>query len=167
MVLVDKDIKAMAELRLLINENFSIDNLGSISYDLSVDKIIPLSGDETEKYVLHKGDYVIVKTQEKLLLPYNVLGKIVEKNSVMRMGLFVSGPCYQPGHETYVYARVVNLSGYKICLERGFRIAQIMFEKLLENPEITYDQKSDASFNREIEYCGFGKYEQEYRRKIM
>ena len=170
MILVDKEIKEMVYNKQLIIESFDLNNLGSVSYDLAIDKIIAFSEEskiECEEYELCSGEFVIVKTQEKLQMPYDLLGRIEEKNSVMRMGLIVSGPCYQPGHETYAYLRVLNISKRKILLEKGFRIAQIMFEKLSIAPEVPYDKRDTASFNNEVEYRGYGKYEQDYRRKIV
>ena len=43
-------------------------------------------------------------------MPLNVLGRVAEKNSRMRQGLQVDGPHYQPGHITYVFMRVRNIS---------------------------------------------------------
>ncbi len=170
MILVDKEIREMVEKNQLIIENFDYNNLGAVSYDLEIDKIIAFANNnevECAEYELESGEYVIVKTREKLQMPYDLLGKIEEKNSIIRMGLIVSGPCYQPGHETYAYLRVLNISKRKVLLEKGFRIAQIMFEKLSVAPEVTYNKRDTASFNNEVEYRGFGKYEQEYRRKIV
>lgn len=170
MILVDKEIKNMVKNNRLIIEGFDLDNLGSVSYDLVIDKVIVFTDEtitEQENYDLSSGEYVIVKTKEKLKMPYNLLGKIEEKNSIIRMGLIVSGPCYQPGHETYIYLRVLNISKRKIRLEKDFRIAQIMFEELTSVPEITYDKNEGASFNNEEKYRGFGKYEQDYGRKVI
>lgn len=170
MILVDKEIKDLVSKNGLIVEGFDLSNLGSVSYDLEIDKIIAFADEssvEHTNYDLSNGEYVIVKTKEKIQMPSNLLGKIEEKNSIIRMGLIVSGPCYQPGHETYIYLRVFNISKRKIRLEKGFKIAQIMFEELKAVPEVTYDQVVTASFNNEEEYRGFGKYEQEYRHKII
>lgn len=170
MILVDREIQELVGNHKLIVEGFNLENLGSISYDLVIDRIIVFTNIDTTEYTeyeLSSGEYVIVKTLEKLQIPYNLLGKIEEKNSLIRMGLLVSGPCYQPGHETYAYLRVLNISGKRIRLENGFKIAQIMFEELKTAPEVTYDQRATASFNNEKEYRGFGKYESTYRNKIL
>lgn len=170
MILVDKEIRNMINHNQLIIEGFNLANLGSVSYDLVIDKIIAFTDKDTiehSEYELEQGEYIIVKTREKLKIPYDLLGKIEEKNSIIRMGLIVSGPCYQPGHETYAYLRVLNISKQKIQLVSGFRIAQIMFEQLSVIPEIAYNQRKDASFNNEECYRGFGKYEHNYRKKMI
>ena len=96
MVLVDRDIKALVQNGLLISENYKPENLGSVSYDLTIDNIIS-EEDIAEEYVLKPKEFVIVKTNEELNIPVNMIGKIEEKNSLLRLGLFVSGPVYQPG----------------------------------------------------------------------
>jgi deoxycytidine triphosphate deaminase len=74
----------------------------------------------------------------------------------------VSGPVYQPGHKTYSFLRVYNLSNTEITLKKDFKIAQIFFEELTEIPEETYDKKKNASFNNESKYLRYGKYEDQY-----
>lgn len=76
----------------------------------------------------------------------------------MRQGLKVDAPFYQPGHVTYVFLRVQNLSSSVIELSRGSKIAQIMFEQLTEVPEVTYDKQVNASYQNEFNigsmHCG-------------
>lgn len=170
MILVDKDISKLVNDNQLIVEGFDSNNLGAVSYDLTVDRIIAFTNDsseECETYELDNGEYVIIKTKEKLQIPDNLLGKIEEKNSIIRMGLVVSGPCYQPGHTTYAYLRVLNISKNKIKLTKGFKIAQIMFEELTGKPDVTYNQNNKASFNDEVTYRGFGNYENEYKKIVI
>lgn len=52
---------------------------------------------ERLEYRLSPGEVVFIKTQEKLKLLEDILGRIAEKNSLMRLGLKVDGPHYQPG----------------------------------------------------------------------
>lgn len=169
MILVDKDINNLVKDNRLIVEGYDESNLGAISYDLTIDTIISFTEDgckELESYKLASGEYCVIKTKEKLKMPYNLVGKIEEKNSVIRLGLVVSGPCYQPGHETYCFLRVYNISKQGIDLIKGFRVAQIIFEELCDVPSETYDKKIDASFNNEDTYRGVAKYSSEYKSLI-
>ena len=43
MVLVDRDIKALVQNGYLISENYKSENLGCVSYDLTIDNIIAAS----------------------------------------------------------------------------------------------------------------------------
>lgn len=165
MILVDKDIKELVSKGLLISENYKTENLGCVSYDLTIDNVITEEGISSE-YVLKPKEFVMVKTNEELMIPSNIVGKIEEKNSLLRLGLFVSGPVYQPGHKTYSFLRVYNMSNTKITLKKDFKIAQIFFETLTDIPEETYDKKRDASFNNEEKYLKYGKYDEQYKNII-
>lgn len=158
MILVDNDIKEMVSRGQLIVEGYHSDNVGSVSYDLTIGEIIDENGENCKHYELVPGDIVFVKTSEKISIPNNILGRVTEKNSRMRQGLIVAAPHYQPGHNTYVYARVQNVSRKIIDLTSGMKIAQIMFEQLKGTPEKTYD----GTFQNEVSYVGLGNYKDEY-----
>ena len=110
MILVDKDIKQYVDSQQLIVSGFKEKNLNGISYDLTMDVMCDEEGKEHREYDLKPGETVFVKTQEKISIPENIVGRIAEKNSRMRQGLVVDGPHYQPGHVTYVFLRVTNIS---------------------------------------------------------
>ena len=171
MILTDKDIKAYTQQGMLITENFDPDNVGSISYDLTIDKILVHDEEDSfnedsivhkDSYYLGPGEYVIIKTRELLSIPTNIIGRIADKNSLIRLGLNISGPHYQPGHTTYAYLRVHNISCAKIKISKGQKIAQIIFEELKGIPDVPYNKDDSASFNDELEYRGFGKYSNIY-----
>ncbi len=166
MLLIDKDIKSYVKNNELIISGYNEKNVNAASYDLTIDVIIYGENDEVGKYELAPGETVFIKTSEKLSIPHNILGRIAEKNSRMRMGLQVAGPHYQPGHCTYAFLRVQNISSDIIILKKGSNIAQIFFEELRDIPEVTYDKQKDASFNEEVIYKGFGNYDSEYRADI-
>lgn len=149
MVLVDKQIRDLAENNGLIN-NFNKDNLSSISYDITIDKFI-LDDEEKEckEYLIEPNHYIFVKTRESLQMPNHLCCKVIEKNSLMRKGLKVDGPLYQPGHQTNIYIRVSNISNQNILLNKNDKIAQLIFLQLSEIPETTYDKQRDNHYNNE------------------
>lgn len=166
MILVDKNIRKRIEQENLISEYFDINNLNCVSYDLTVDKILVDKDTFFNTYSLKPNETVFVKTREKLNMPYDLLGIVSEKNSRMRQGLRVDAPKYHPGHSTFIFLRVQNISDNIITIEKNTKIAQIMFETLSEEPSTTYDRQQNASFNNEQEYVGFGNYEKEYNKQI-
>lgn len=103
MILVDKDIVKRIEQGDLISEGFNRERLNGVSYDLTVSCIIDTRGDEQAEYMLSPGETVFIKTNEKLKMSHDILGRIAEKNSRMRQGLKVDGSHYQPGHETFAF----------------------------------------------------------------
>lgn len=169
-MLEDRKIKELREKEILVNVDE--ESIQPISVDLSIDSVVYWELDEDiseiadpkeqqkiqdsdicityqTPYELKPHETVFVKTKEGLKMSDNLVGHIVEKNSVIRLGLQVSGPMYQPTHQTAIFLRVTNLSEYIIELHKGFSIAQIIFEKI-DSPEIPYAQKSGVHYNDEF-----------------
>lgn len=165
MVLVDREIRTRITANEPLISNFNEDNLGAISYDLTLESIL-VGDEEYSSYELSPGGFVYIKTKEHLNMPTDLIGRIEEKNSRMRMGLIVSGPTYQPGHKTAIFLRVQNISNNIITLRKGTSIAQIVFETLSSTPDTPYNQNSQASFNNEFHYNEYGNYESEYKADI-
>lgn len=173
MILIDKDIKDRCiknrnqeDFTPLI-QNFLPDKLGAVSYDLSIESI--LTGEQGGKasFNLNPGAFVYIRAKEKLNMPSDLIGRIEEKNSRMRMGLVVSGPTYQPGHKTAIFLRVQNISNNTIQLRKDTEIAQIVFEKLEGKPKKLYGGNPSDSFQNEFDYRGYGAYENEYNGDIQ
>lgn len=164
MVLVDKDIKSRVSSNQLIIKGFKEENLGSVSYDLAID--VFCNGDKTE-IELNPFDSIFAKSNEEILIPNNMIGIPAEKNSRMRQGLKVDAPIYQPGHKTFVYMRIQNISGNVIKLRQGDKVLQLFFEQLTDVPELPYDKNPRSSFNNEENFFGLGKYTEEYRNQII
>lgn len=160
MILVDKEIKRLVQEGFLIIENYQEKNVNNVSYDLTVDTIVNCEEDSIK---LETGNFAIIKTLEKIRIPNYLLGRIEEKNSLLRFGLIVNGPCYQPGHTTYCYLRIQNISENPILIKKGFVIAQIVFEELKEVPDITYADQENASFQNEDQYREYGNYTSTYQ----
>lgn len=171
MILVDKNIKARIEQDGLITNYYDKNNINCVSYDLTIDIILQKEentkkGNPCKKYDLQPSETILVKTKEKLNMPDDLVGIVSEKNSRMRQGLRVDAPKYQPGHSTFMFLRVQNISNSIITIESDTKIAQIMFETLTEIPNVTYNGQLDASFNEEQNYRGFGNYNEEYSKQI-
>ena len=155
MYIVDKQIKKMCESGLLIAENYNPENVGAVSYDLTV-KNIYVENTKKISYDLEPGKTIFIGTEETLKIPENMIGIFKERNSIMRIGLLVSAPNYQPGICSKCFIRVTNISENIITIEKGKKIAQIMFDTLSDVPDIPYNKQANASFNDEYEYLGKG-----------
>lgn len=173
MILTDKDIRDRCILSgrddafgPLIT-NFSDGNLGAISYDLSIDSVLISADSEKTGYELAPGCYIYVKMWETLNMPRDLIGRIEEKNSRMRMGLVVSGPTYQPGHKTAIFLRVHNISSDIIQIRKGMKIAQIVFEEINDSLDKSYAERVNATFQNEFDYTGYNNYENEYKKDIQ
>lgn len=162
MILVDKTIKARHK-EIFPDDCYHEEHVNSVSYELHIRGVV-VNDKLISPYALDSGKTIFIKTVEKIHMPKDLVGRIGEKNSRMRQGLCVAGPHYFPGHETYLYLRVQNLSETPIILDENDAIAQIFFEKLDEIPEKTYDQQGNASYNNEDEYRGMAKYKKQYEK---
>lgn len=163
MLLVDSEIKKLGN-SVIIN-GFNEKNIHSISYDIFVDKIITPQG-ESDHYILPSLETVYIKTKEEILVPDNLMIQVGQRNSLMRLGFQVDAPFYHPGHQTYMFIRVRNISANDIDISNGDPIGQLFFWTLSTKPEQTYSQQPNASFNNESKYRQFGNYKQEYEKKI-
>lgn len=100
----------------------------------------------------------MVRCKGEIIVPNDLAIRIENKNSLIRLGLSVTSPIYNPGHETPIYIRVENVSGNIITIEKDMTIAKMIFEQLSSIPTVTYNIKENASFNNENKYRGLGKY---------
>ena len=149
MIIVDNQIKDLVKSKNLIT-NFNEENLSSISYDVTINEFV--GNEDKGNYILSPNSFVYIKTNESLNIPYNLCSKVIEKNSLMRKGLKVDGPLYQPGHQTDIFLRIQNISNEQITLEKDMKIAQLIFIKLDNIPTITYDKQENARYNNENEF---------------
>ena len=166
MILADNDIKKLVSEGKLIVENYKENHLKGIAYELTIESIIGNDVKNPEEYELQPGQSIYVKSAERISIPENLVGKVVERNSVMRAGLKIDAPVYIPGHTTNAFIRVLNISNNTFTLKKDFKIAQIMFEQLNSVPEQTYDKQTNASYTDESDYKGLGNYKSEYSKLI-
>lgn len=164
MILVDKNIKNRHS-EIFCDGCYDESSVNAVSYDLHIEGIVEQDA-LVDSYILRSNEMIFVKMSEKIHMPNDLMGRIGEKNSRMRQGLIVSGPHYFPGHETYIYLRVQNITASTIKIKKGDKIAQIFFEQLSEEPEHTYNEQKNASFNDEDQYRGMANYKDEYEERI-
>ena len=162
MILTDKDLhERISKGELIVNNdgNYEPSRLNCISYDINIGAIVSdeKKADGTyknvSKYYLQPGETIFVKSDVELNLPIDCIGIIYERNSVMRQGLAVDAPIYQPGHKTHAFLRVRNIYAREKVLSIGDPIAQIRFEQLHEIPLKTYEGEDEA-YQKEADFRG-------------
>ena len=148
-MLIDKNIEELCINNKLV-DNFDKSKLNSVSYELSIDSFV-IDGEEKiyEEISLPSLEYIYVKCDCSLNMPNDLCAMVIEKNSLMRKGLKVDGPLYQPGHKTNVYIRIFNMNKDSFVLKNKMNIAQLSFFKLNDIPYVTYDNQVGASYNDE------------------
>ncbi|MFH0863384.1 MAG: dCTP deaminase [Candidatus Altiarchaeota archaeon] len=127
-------------------ENFTIDCLGGAGYDLRVDRIYSLESDSRlgvndrktpdvqeimfEKYAIPPGEYVLVETLEKVKMPPDVMARVLNRSTLFRCGCSLFNAVVDPGFRGTLTFGLKNLSMRDFTIERGARIAQIVFEEV-------------------------------------
>jgi len=87
---------------------------------------------EGEAFVIHPGEFVLGRTQERVSLPDDVVSRIEGKSSVGRLGLIVHATAgfVDPGFEGTLTLEITNLTRVPIKLYAGKPIAQLSFMAL-------------------------------------
>ena len=158
MYLVDNEIQCLINRGYGIIEGFDKKSLGAISYDMHIEDVIYLNGcmkkaNDDIRYLLYSMEPVIVKLKEKIKVPNDGIIKITPRNCAIRMGIEIDAPIYQPGHETYCFIRVMNITKDPLILSKGESICQAMFGKLNFVPDHLYGStKNHSKYQNEKEY---------------
>ena len=88
MILVDKEIRRR-QSEIFCNGCFKDECLNAVSYDLHIAGVV-MKDELSDSYVLRPNEVVFIKTKEQIQMPRDLMGRIGEKNSRMRQGLWLS-----------------------------------------------------------------------------
>lgn len=167
MVLVDHDIMQFVlngdladpqQTSIRFADRACVTNIG---YDLRAQSFI-LSGRSLPSCQLNPGESVFVQSVERVHFDPHTLGRVSLKNSRIRQGFTMDSPVYQPGHDTFIYFRLTNLSDAVLSLYQGESYAMLMFEQLSAAPDHPYS----GAFQGEMSFSGLATYESSYRDQI-
>lgn len=153
MILVDKDIIERSK-EIFIN-GYDEENVKGISYDIHISEIITEQGN-VDEYDLKPKEAIMVKCIEEINVPIDLL---------IRKGITIVSPVYNPGHTTPIYLRVDNISPDTFRISKDSCIAQMIFEQLSSKPIHTYNEQVNASFNDEWQYKGLSNYKDNYEER--
>lgn len=169
MILLDKDIKKLlirssAEGKKTVPyiENGDESCITNIGYDLRADCFMR-DGKTLSECQLEPGESVFVGSKEIIGFSNDLVGRVVLKNSRIRMGLTMDAPVYQPGHITPIYFRLTNISQDEITLEHLEKYATLMFEQLEYSPDKPYN----GTFQQEFSFKGLAGYKSKYIDQIQ
>jgi dCTP deaminase len=91
--------------------------------------------------ILWPGRFVLASSVERFKMPDNVLGRVCDKSTWIRLGLAVHNTVIEPGWEGYLTLEL-KVVGYRFLRVRpGSPIAQVVFEWLDEPAEQPYRGK--------------------------
>lgn len=89
--------------------------------------------DINKDYVLKPGEYVLVKTIEKLNTPYNIAPHVKPRSTLQRCGVGLYVAPISPGYSGELTFGMCNHGRNNFKIEMGARIAHIQFFKTGEN----------------------------------
>ena len=150
------------ELLKLVNEAQLVENLcereinnpEGAGFDLRVGEVFVIEGGEaflgeTERHtpragliakygekkeiVLKPGDYVLVKTMEKINLPKDVAAIFRPRSTLQRSGIGLFTATASPGYSGELSFGMANLGKNDFRLELGARIVHVIFFKTTDN----------------------------------
>jgi dCTP deaminase len=127
-------------------DGFSPECLGGAGYDLRLGRIYRLKSDsflgEIERktpeieeilgarHTLQPGEYVLIETVEKVSMPPNLMARVLNRSTLFRCGCSIFNAVVDPGYRGTLTFGLRNLSDRRFTVERGARIAQIVFEEV-------------------------------------
>ncbi len=164
MFLTDKDIKQAVEAGDITIKDFDESRLQPASYDVLLDNefqvilrdktklIDPSEGifpetrivtiEDGEPFYLHPEEMVLARVRD-FVGSKKYLIQLSGKSSLARVGLIVHNTAgiVNPGHFLQITLELANLNSVPIVLRPGMPIAQLVFSKMLQEPEQDYSEK--------------------------
>lgn len=111
-----------------IIDPFNQDNLQPASYDLTVGEI-----EEGKSRILRPHESVLISTKEKIDMPRNRAGLVLQRSSFFRMGLFMGVGWIDPGYKGNITARLFNISNRSVDLSKLNTFAQLVILEVSGN----------------------------------
>lgn len=174
MILSDRDIKKYikeGKIKILPEPNFE-EQLGPCSLDLHLgnsfktfkpsrypyldlkrttnfdDLMEDIDVPDGSPFVIQPKEFVIAVTQEELILPADIMGRLDGRSSLGRLGLVVHSTAgrFDPGWRGKCVMEFGNLGIMPIILYPGMRIAAMTFETLSNETEKPYFKQKDHKY---------------------
>ncbi|MCD6177761.1 dCTP deaminase [bacterium] len=98
--------------------------------------------------ILRPRDFVIAVTEEEIILPPDIMGRLDGRSSLGRLGLVVHSTAarFDPGWKGKAIMEIGNLGVIPIALYPGIRICAMTFETLSSPAEVPYLQQRDHKY---------------------
>lgn len=121
----------------------------------------------TTGYVLSPKEYTIVSIKETVKIPEKITAHIRPRTRFTRMGLIVSDQHCNSTYEGNLKLGLFNATDFAIKIFPGIKIAQIVFEELIEKPsdEKLYRNKKNAAYQNEKAFIG-AVADKDFKKKV-
>ena len=109
------------------------------------------------RFLLRPNSWVLGASLEYFKMPENLMGLVVGKSTYARCGVHVFLGTLEPGWEGDITLEIANLGNQPVWLYIGEGIAQILFFRTDERPQITYsDRNGKYQGQRGLTYAQIG-----------
>lgn len=164
-------------------EEFNIERLQSVSYDVSMSNKIMKFKDEfktiyldekndvenlfdeediTRGYKLRPGEYILVRLNERINMPNDLAGHIRPRTTFNKLGLIITSQHINPSYSGYLQIGMKNVTPNVVVLNPGLVIGQVVFERVDDNikEDVLYKNKKDAKYHNEDKFVGSKIYDE-------
>ncbi len=137
-------LKRIREERLL--ENCMEENIQGAGVDLRIDKLYALTSNaylgvdkrelpevkevKGEVFSIKPGEYYLCTTMERVNMPLDLIAFIYQRSTLFRSGISLKTAVVDPGYRGILTIGMKNDSAVEFKIERGARIAQIVFSRI-------------------------------------
>jgi dCTP deaminase len=117
------DLKLGESFRVFHNHRIQTIDIADPPRDLT--EHVAIGGDGS--FVIHPGEFVLGRTEERVELPDDIVARIEGKSSLGRLGLIVHATAgfVDPGFEGTLTLEITNFNSVPIVLRAGLPIAQL------------------------------------------
>ena len=122
------DVRVAAEFRVFHNNRRAYIDVKDPNDDLTEVVRIP----EGQAFVLHPGEFVLGSTQERVVLPDDLVARLEGKSSLGRLGLLIHSTAgyVDPGFSGTITLELSNVARLPITIYPGMPIGQISFFRM-------------------------------------
>ncbi|WP_092926116.1 dCTP deaminase [Romboutsia hominis] len=162
-------------------EDFNLDNLKSVSYDVTIgnfirkfkggSKTINLDNeyevddlyeevDISNGYELKSGEFVLARLNERINMPDDLAGHIRPRTTFNKLGLIITFQHINPSYKGNLQIGIKNETPHTIILNPNLIIGQAVFETLdgIVREEKLYKNDGSAKYHNEDKFIGSKVY---------
>lgn len=145
MILGHSEIGKLVETEKLL-EDVELKNIGGAGVDVRIgnaykirsgarlgveERVLPqIEKIDGENFLIKPGEYILVETIEKVNMPNCLAARMLPRSTLQRSGVYLFTALIDPGYKGRLVFGMKNLGDYDFELEKGARIAQIIFERV-------------------------------------
>lgn len=170
-------------------KNFELENLQSVSYDITITNKIRKFKDTFKKiqlnnkedidnsfeeidisygYNLRPNEYILIQLNEYINMPDDLTAHIRPRTTFTKLGLILSCQHINPSYSGQLQLGLYNSTPFVIELTPNLKIGQIVFEQLAgkADKENLYYKKKNAKYQNEKGFVGSKIYD-ELNEKVL